>query len=179
MSDYKPPENEAELRAQAESLKTRNSRQCWAYPDRPRPCGECQPLRFGDGDYTFYAADFENEMDGKLGTIVARCSPETHNPDMATRLDRLTYEIPEELAKERDGVDEKAKYGTAWRFMRRSKIGREEQRFAAVLRGTETGRIRRACACEVAVWLNGHTDDRQNCEDNLNDVFGPFFEVDA
>lgn len=161
----------------SEVIRKREHRFCWVDPDLKRPCGTCPAVNFGGTDFEFWAVDFANPVDGKMGTITFRVAPDTGNPTSKVRAERLKYELPKELFASAQDVMAKTKYGPGWQFMKLAEIGRRAQTFATMLRAVETGKHRRACACEVAAWLSSHDDDRQNMEVSLNAIFRPFMNA--
>ena len=162
-------------------MAKRRLRTCYAFPDRIRPCGQCPALRFGDGLFLFWAKDNGETADG-TNTVIVR-SKITSNTDLTTgsdpadRYDRLRYELPAEIEQAREAaMSQHQKFGSLRLFSELTAIGSREAQFARMLRIVRTGNLRRACACEVMLWINSHPDDTMNLVDQLHGTLRAFFE---
>lgn len=152
--------------------KTKTARRCLLDPAENRPCDKCKKrsstLRFHDGPYEFWTVEF-----GADDSLTCRVPP-WRNVDH--RLMTLGPEIERELRGDREAVWKEAKkYGIAWTVLSLARIGSAERRYRQMLAGIE-GTKRAACVCEIANWINGHDEDRENLKTDLNKSWAGMIE---
>jgi len=145
---------------------------CFAFPRRTvKTCRVCKKrkrsgdlwwshqVNFGDSRYSFWTIEHRGER------VICRTR---RGQTAANRIKLAKKEAPAEIRKMRQRVKDNPKYGVAWAFQELSKIGRLEHQYHFVLELLKAGTVREATQCEIALWMDGHKKDRENCEENLN-----------
>jgi hypothetical protein len=145
----------------------KTKRRCLFDSSRNRPCDKCKcrsaALHFHDAIYRFFTVEF-----GEDDAITARVPPWR---SFDHRLMTLGPEVAREIAARTEAIwGEAKKYGVGWTALSLASLGASEKRYNAMLANIE-GKQRAACACEIANWLNGHKDDRENLKTDLNKFF--------